>query len=59
MVGVSHVEKTKGRCVVGSEMTSGKVKEGDTTLRVRGEGGEYRVAREGGREKEKGSREEA
>ena len=38
-------------------MTSGKVKEGDTTLRVRGEGGEYRVAREGGREKEKGSRE--
>ena len=28
-------------------MTSGKVKEGDTTLRVRGEGGEYRVAREG------------
>ena len=40
-------------------MTSGKVKEGDTTLSVRGEGGEYRVAREGGREKEKGSREEA
>ena len=32
--------KTKGRCVVGSEMTSGKVKEGATTLRVRGEGGE-------------------
>ena len=38
------------------EITSGKVNEEEIISRVRGAGGEWRAAREGGRAKGKGSR---
>ena len=40
--------------MVGREMTSGNVKDGETGVKERGVGGEYKTAKDGGRAKGKG-----